>query len=197
MNKLNFALGMVLGGAAVAAAGQAGAATVYTDTFNYAGPTDGTSFSYDVTLSAVEGVTMRFYGGEDWIITETGPGLGVKHHLDGNGTVRFSPVSYSSASVQYDPGATKENITTYSGVLPSSEPPITSFAADPTIFYHLNFSAGGQAYSGSVGFNDDHSLNNVTYALSVPEPSSWALLILGSGLAGAALRRSRRYAQAA
>jgi hypothetical protein len=39
-------------------------------------------------------------------------------------------------------------------------------------------------------------LDSVTYG-AVPEPESWALLIAGAGLAGAALRRNRRQAAAA
>jgi hypothetical protein len=188
-------MAMVLGGAAAGAAGQAGA-VVFTDTFNYAAPTDGTVFSYDVTLTHVDDVTMTFTGGAQDVLTGVGFVPGVKHHLNGNGTVRFDDTAYSAPSIRNEGFYTKDGIDTY--VQPFEVGPLlTTSSVDPTTFYHLTFTSGGKDYFGSVGFNDDHSLNNVVYATGAPEPATWSLLILGAGLAGAGLRRARRLAQAA
>jgi hypothetical protein len=66
--------------------------------------------------------------------------------------------------------------------------------------YSLDFVGVGAptavTFSVSSFFNDDVDtvLDNVSVAAAVPEPATWALMIGGFGLAGAALRR-RRVAQ--
>ncbi len=46
--------------------------------------------------------------------------------------------------------------------------------------------------AGTFGVLDGSSLQGITFAPTVPEPASWAMMIGGFGLLGAAARRSRR-----
>lgn len=60
--------------------------------------------------------------------------------------------------------------------------------------YGLQFSANGIQYVGTATVDDtgDH-ISQISYDVaSVPEPATWAMMVLGLGLAGGALRRSRR-----
>lgn len=45
--------------------------------------------------------------------------------------------------------------------------------------------------TNAAGAFGDYAIDNVVFGAAVPEPSAWALLILGFGLTGAALRRRR------
>lgn len=55
-------------------------------------------------------------------------------------------------------------------------------------FYSVSLASGGATLIGTLGSGDLVGLT----AVGVPEPSTWALLIGGFGLAGAALRTRRR-----
>jgi len=58
-------------------------------------------------------------------------------------------------------------------------------------YYHLRFDLDGLTrYGYATVSNGGTTLDSVTYA--VPEPSSWALMILGFGATGAAMRRRRQ-----
>ncbi len=46
--------------------------------------------------------------------------------------------------------------------------------------------------TGTFGIIDGSTLQGITFAPTVPEPASWAMMIGGFGLLGAAARRSRR-----
>ncbi len=65
----------------------------------------------------------------------------------------------------------------------------------------INGSAGARLLAASGSFNKavvtsdaDFAVGQVRYALGVPEPSTWALMISGFGMAGVALRRRRMVA---
>ena len=55
-----------------------------------------------------------------------------------------------------------------------------------TYIFRTNATRFGE---GTFGVIDGSTLQGITFAPTVPEPSSWALLIGGFGLAGAAMRR--------
>ena len=59
-------------------------------------------------------------------------------------------------------------------------------------FYTLSLASGGATLVGSLGAGDLVGLT----AYGVPEPSTWALMIGGFGMAGMALRSRRRLAKA-
>lgn len=65
--------------------------------------------------------------------------------------------------------------------------------------YGLQFSANGVQYLGTATVDDTgNHISEITYDVaSVPEPATWAMMVLGLGLAGAAMRRSRRQARPA
>jgi hypothetical protein len=208
MNSFKFAVVALAAGAAL----PAGAATLATDTFGFVGYDDGTPFSYDVTLSQAP-ASMTYTGSWNLSFTSaTDDYYFYEHTLDRNGGLLFA--SSLSSTPGFDTNLanyTKTSITTYSSGLstfvPSGAPgpdntpepgSITSAVVDPSTYYHLKYDVGGHDYFGYVQFDSDHTLVSATYEVAgVPEPESWALLILGSGLAGATLRRTRRLAQAA
>nr|WP_243450482.1 PEPxxWA-CTERM sorting domain-containing protein [Polymorphobacter glacialis] len=65
-------------------------------------------------------------------------------------------------------------------------------------FFDLNFASAGiksfSIYQITTGTGDGIVLENFgfTAGTAVPEPASWALLIAGFGLTGAAMRRRRQ-----
>lgn len=78
----------------------------------------------------------------------------------------------------------------------------TADAAANDTYVHLAFNANGGSYIGFARYDGNFDLRSVTYeageflVAGVPEPASWALLITGFGLAGAAVRRRRQFASA-
>ncbi|MBS0504430.1 MAG: PEP-CTERM sorting domain-containing protein [Proteobacteria bacterium] len=62
----------------------------------------------------------------------------------------------------------------------------------PGLTYSLNNGVIEINWAGTNAANDFTAVFNVTAGNAVPEPASWALMISGFGLAGAALRRRVR-----
>lgn len=77
--------------------------------------------------------------------------------------------------------------------------PLTA-GIDSFAYAYVSSVSGGEALFGAAlsPFSDPPGQNNVFFATerlsvaAVPEPQSWALMILGFGLAGAGWRRSAR-----
>lgn len=68
-----------------------------------------------------------------------------------------------------------------------------TFAHTASSFY-LSLYAGGAGYQ--YGPDEWWGIDNFSLAAEVPEPATWAMMITGFGLAGAALRRQRALAAA-
>ena len=109
-------------------------------------------------------------------------------------------VADSDATVFYKNGATAAS----TGLLSSSYfPQFTSFnvagtaAAGPravdggTHFSDTWLVSAEVASSGSDAFKDSFKLGSITLTTAVPEPTSWALMLVGFGGMGAVLRRRR------
>ena len=54
-----------------------------------------------------------------------------------------------------------------------------------------NFAAYPTRFTGTYTLGEDTGAGTFNIAASVPEPSTWALMILGVGFAGGMLRRRR------
>ena len=182
MGGMKYALAMVAAGGTIGAASQAAAATVNLNI----GAADAVT---GISLAGAAGsqFSYGFYPGNP---TSTPPTQAKSSFVTGGTTDKVDTTPY------YTPG------------VPASDAGINGFAYDtvkagalqqsPTDFYlHLKFTDDlGKQYLGSAHFDGAATLESITYsaANAVPEPETWALLIAGMGLAGAALRR--RNAQA-
>lgn len=89
------------------------------------------------------------------------------------------------------PGAVTVAGDTITGLVPLGLLPPNGFAADDFTYVGWTRSA-----VGSNAFVADFAPGETTFRAQVPEPATWALMILGFGAAGGALRRSRRAAMA-
>jgi hypothetical protein len=69
------------------------------------------------------------------------------------------------------------------------------YYGSPDYYAHVEFDPAGTEYVGTFTISSDGGLASISYA-AAPEPEAWALLVAGVGLAGGALRRSRRSAAA-
>lgn len=92
------------------------------------------------------------------------------------GGTDFLTVMFGSASANY-------TLVSVSGSDPFTTQSL-SFTPGSTGTYNLSFSAAG-------GDNVGPLLDNVTISAAVPEPATWAMMILGFGAAGAVMRRRR------
>jgi len=174
MLNIRTTLATLVAGGIVGAAGQASAAVNY----SYYNIDPGTTPPADVSILG----KTQFYYGEQILSKNTflftavaGAGLGslsTTYSLPGAGE------TYSNSSVQT---AFKEN--------PLDNGPE---------YLHLTFNNAGTQYVGTASFNGDAVLTRIAYeklsdvAGGVPEPSSWALLIAGFGMAGVSMRRRRQ-----
>ena len=62
-------------------------------------------------------------------------------------------------------------------------------------YFHLRFALNGTTTYGYAAISaEGYRLDSITYEAPVPEPTTWALMILGFGATGAALRRRRQSA---
>lgn len=144
-------------------------ATAVVDTTGWDATYGGTS----ITLAGASSAQYT-YSLEDWSF----PFYTTKTTLNGNDGATVSP-----------PGGSSYNSFVFTNGLSGPEP------GD----YGLQFSANGTQYVGTATVDETgNHISEITYDVaSVPEPATWAMMVLGLGLAGGAMRRSRRQAQPA
>jgi hypothetical protein len=85
------------------------------------------------------------------------------------------------------PGAVAVDGDTITGVAPLDLLPANGVSPD-----HFTYVGWTRSAPGSNAFVADFAPGETTFQAQVPEPSAWALMILGFGAAGLALRRGRR-----
>ncbi len=186
---------MVAAGGAAGAMSSAHAATITTVNFDIAP----TASPTPVNLAGASLANAQFtYGDFGPTSGDVGPPIGVKSVLDGQGLQTIGSALYGPNVAA--PGLPSPGESYQSGLYltvkdTGSGPTIKNSAED---YLHLKFSEGGQTYLGYAdiaGASDPSfapaTLKSVSFA-AVPEPQTWALLISGLGVMGAALRRQRR-----
>ncbi len=96
---------------------------------------------------------------------------------------QFDPGAYASFTVNFGPGTTDFRTALFTGT--------------NTLFASFSDGTSGLVtFSGSVGDQSPKfSFNSVTPGGAVPEPATWAMMILGFGLVGGAMRSARTQAK--
>lgn len=195
--------------AAVLAAQAVQAKVVLSDNFNSDAQT--LNWSGDATFSSLPGPASQGPGLASTDLIGTGffdfyPGNGNYVDLDGttgNDNLPFAGILQSNASVgagkytlSFDlggnaRGAAAKTTDVYLGsTLVAS---LTLNSGSPlTLYSYTASTTGGNLVFDELGPSDQQGniLDNVTMS-SVPEPASWAMMLLGVGAIGAAMRRSR------
>lgn len=169
------------------------------------------TWSYDITPELVQTTTNGFYSGPDSTLSwtsgsgELSPLHSLSIQVNGSSPITFLGTDFTSFTIHR---------STYDYVLSATgDGFFAQIGFDVDMQQRLMVPPGGdmsldQAYSfhflapafGSYGHWSLPSGQPETQVLSVsvtPEPSTWGLLILGFGGAGAVLRRSRRTLAAA
>jgi hypothetical protein len=194
MSGLKYALAMLGAGGAVAMASDAAASTIVTlDLSPYDAPVD---------INLFMGSPAQFYYGAGT--------AKVAPFTDGPaavlGTYGDSTVGTSMPLLGLVvPGPTQTSGQVKLGALVPTGPEGFAALSDPGVafigpgfdqYVSLTFKEGGTTYAGTAHVDSTGYLRTIEYEAAgvVPEPASWALMIGGFGLAGAALRARRRQA---
>jgi hypothetical protein len=141
------------------------------------------------------------YGGADNGSFVVGPGVEVSNIADSTGTI---DISGTNILVDFS-GDSSWNSAAFNGWILSDQTDSLAAILGVTINPATNmsgFSLSNISWTGDtiavnwqgLAFNPDTvvSLDVVTSQGAVPEPATWAMMLLGFGAAGTAIRRSRR-----
>ncbi|MGH7009752.1 MAG: PEP-CTERM sorting domain-containing protein [Caulobacteraceae bacterium] len=188
---------MLAAGGAAAAGSAAGAATVYTDTFDvsaiqFAEPLATSDplndqFSFGLPANVVKGGNIGAY------FSAVGPTAAIGEETATPGLPSRSEI-FDSQSLFIIAAAGKSLALN------------DNLASEP--YVHLAFTSGGTLYLGTATLGPDPNtgynteLDTIEFEAApvpepAPEPAAWALLVAGVGLAGSGLRRRRARLQAA
>ena len=186
----------------------AAAVTVtYGATSDFAGPTLVETFASTAAVNATQTFSDNI-GGVDFHYS----GVNVGDYGYGNGTkyagAYDGPFASSGSYV-----LTFDHSQHYFGLLITAADPtnVLDFYSGDTLVYSytlgshftgdsfVNFAFGAQSFDSATfraGPNTGFESDNHTIAGAVPEPETWALLLVGFGAVGVGLRRSRRVVSA-
>ena len=104
----------------------------------------------------------------------------------GNDVVFFQPLGSTIANVSGNGMA-----VTWNGGHVNVSSPINLITGLNTLTFA--YEALAQGHAGPQGWGDEHwGVSNINVTGGVPEPATWALMLLGFGSLGAMLRRQRR-----
>lgn len=187
MSGLKYALGMLaLGGVAGGATAASAATTInYEPSLGFSSLTFEGALNPQYNYSATETKTwlMPQDGGYTGLITDEA-GMPAANEVFTTNDVKFN----RSPIIPPD---------SFRGALGA-----TADAVANDTYVHLAFNANGGSFIGYARYDENFDLRSITYeagdfrVAGVPEPASWAMLITGFGLAGAAVRRRRQLASA-
>ncbi len=173
MNTLKYSIAMLAAGGALGAAASASAETVV---YDYSG--------LDLVQNVdIMGSTQYQYGFDPLTSSSEFKTFGSEANLGSYSDTMSSPTSDTYGANTKQTTAVKD---TNGNVVPA-------YQGDS--YLNLRFAIDGTTYYGTADFKtmgEDVTLHAITYNSAAPEPSTWALLIAGVGLSGAALRRGRR-----
>jgi hypothetical protein len=192
MSGLKYALAMLGAGSATAMASEAAAAT-------YLPPIPLSPYDAPVDISIFDGSPAHFYYGAG--TAKVAPGSSGPAAI--LGTYGTATVGINSPLPGFSlPGSTQVSGEVKLGALAPSDPMdpasalvFSTLAPGVDQYVSLTFQEAGVGYAGSAHVDGAGYLQSIEYEVTaVPEPASWALMIGGFGLAGAALRSRRRQA---
>jgi hypothetical protein len=192
MSGLKYALAMLGAGGAVAMASEASASTIVNlDLSPYDAPVD---------INLFVGSPAQFYygaGSAKVNIGQSGPAAVLGTYGSATvGTMELLP-GFVFPGPNQTGGEVKLGTLAPSNPLdPTSELVFSNGTSGLDSFVGLTFQEAGRNYAGTARVDGGGYLRTIEYDAvgGVPEPASWALMIGGFGLAGAALRTRRRQA---
>ena len=197
--------------AAVLAAGAASASVVLSDNFD----SDAQKLNWrgDAVFSSLPGPANEEPRIASTDLIGTGffnfyPGHGNYVDLDGStgwGNTPYAGILQSNASfgagtytLSFDLGGNARGAAAQTTQIWLGSTLVASLTLDSsspwTLYRYSVDTAGGNLVFDELGPSDQQGniLDNVTLATGVPEPLSWTMMLLGAGLVGGALRRSRQ-----
>lgn len=154
----------------------------YTATFGNTFEVSGTGGFTSVTgLNGTMNGTLSFAAAEGTTISQNLANFFVFNDGRG-GTYNFSPTSVLTQAYSFTPGVSS-SVGLY--ILGNVADAFQSFTATPSSLSLSFNSTGGSPYSASATL----SVPPAGAVGAVPEPASWALMIVGFGMVGGAMRR--------